>query len=174
MVKMKAYDMQQTLSVIEKKWQETYPEWMYTYSFVDDRIEQTYHSEKRTFQLMGYFSLLTIFIACLGLCGLASYTTKRRFKEIGVRKVLGASISQIISLLSKDFIKWVLVANIIAWPVAWYAMDKWLQHFAFHTELSWWIFTTSAICTIVIALLTVSWQSFIAATRAPVDSLKYE
>jgi len=174
MVKIKSSDIHKTLAHIEETWKDLYPSWTYEYSFMDDRFEQIYHSEKRTFQLMGYFSLLAVFIACLGLYGLASFTTKRRFKEIGVRKVLGASITQIIALLSRDFIKWVIIANIIAYPIAWYAMDKWFQHFAFHTELVWWIFALAGLCTIFIALFTVSWQSFCAAARAPVDALKYE
>ena len=118
MVKINSSNIDETLALIEKTWKDLYPSWTYEYSFMDDCFEQIYHSEKRTFQLMGCFSLLAIFIACLGLFGLVSFTTKRRFKEIGVRKVLGASINQIIALLSRDFVKWVIIANIIAWPIA--------------------------------------------------------
>ncbi len=174
MVKINSSDIEKTLADIEKTWKEMYPSWTYEYRFMDDRFEQIYLAEKRTFQLLGYFSLLAIFIACIGLFGLTSFTTKRRFKEIGVRKVLGASITQIISMLSLDFIKWVAIANIIACPVAWYAMDKWFQHFAFHIEISWWTFALTGLCTVFIALFTVSWQSYSAAANTPVDSLRYE
>ncbi len=174
MVKINSFDISGTLAFIEKTWKNIYPFWAYEYHFMDNRFEQIYHSENRTFQLMGYFSLLAIFIACLGLYGLASFSTKRRFKEIGVRKVLGASIGQLIALLSKDFIKWVIIANLIACPIAWYAMDKWSQHFAFHTEIAWWIFALAGLSTLVIAIFTVSWQSYHAAINPPIDSLKYE
>jgi len=174
MVRINSSNIIKTLDHIEKIWKDLYPSWTYEYSFMDDRFEQIYQSEKRTFQFMSYFSLLAIFIACVGLFSLTSFTIKRRFKEIGVRKVLGASITQIIGLLIGDFIKWVIVANMIAYPISWYAMNEWIQHFAFHIEIAWWLFALTTFCTIFIALSTVSWQSYCAATRAPVDALKYE
>ena len=117
---------------------------------------------------------LAIFISCLGLLGLVIYTTTQRTKEIGVRKVLGASVPQIVSLLSKDFVQLVLVAFVIAAPVAWWAMHKWLEDFAYRTSISWWIFGLSGIAMVVIALLTLSIQTIRSATASPVKSLRTE
>ena len=125
-------------------------------------------------EMFGYFSMLAIFIACLGLFGLASFTAERKTKEIGIRKVLGASVPGITLVLSKEFTKWVLLANLIAWPVAFYAMNRWLQGFAYRDELNVWTFVLSAILSLLIALLTVSYQSIRAALANPVDELKYE
>jgi len=113
-------------------------------------------------------------IACLGLVGLASFTTLRRKKEIGIRKVLGASVSSIVNLLSREFTKWVLLANIIAWPIAWYAMNQWLENFAYRIEISWWVFVLAGGVALVVALLTVSWQAINAALANPVESFRYE
>jgi putative ABC transport system permease protein len=118
--------------------------------------------------------MLAIIIACLGLSGLSAYSITRRTKEIGIRKANGARITQVMGLLNKDFVKWVVFAILIATPVAWFVMYKWLQYFAYRTELSWWIFALAGILALVIALLTVSWQSWRAATRNPVDALRYE
>jgi len=117
---------------------------------------------------------LAIFISCLGLLGLASFTAEQRTKEMGVRKVLGASILNIVFLLSKEFTKWVLLANIIAWPAAWFAMNKWLDGFAYKTEISWWIFFSAGIAALVIAVITVSSQAFKAAASNPIKALRYE
>jgi len=125
-------------------------------------------------QMFGYFSILAIFISCLGLFGLASFTAVRRTKEIGVRKILGASLTNIVLLLSRDFTKWVLVANIIAWPVAYFAMERWLKNFVYRISPNWTEFLLAGIIAFLIALLTVSFQSFKAAACDPVDSLRYE
>lgn len=174
MIKIKPSNIEETLENIEKTWKNIYPSWTYEYHFMDDRFEQIYNSEKRTFQLMGYFSLLAIFISCLGLYGLATFTTKRRFKEIGMRKVLGASITGVVVLLGKDFTKWVLIANIIAWPVTYFAIEKWFESFAYHTNMSWWIFFFGGIISLLLAITTVGYQAIKAATINPVDSLKNE
>ena len=120
------------------------------------------------------FSTIAILIACMGLFGLAAFFSEKRTKEIGIRKVNGGTVIEIMSMLNRDFVKWVFIAFIISTPVAWYAMNKWLQAFAYKTEMSWWIFGLSGILALIIAIMTVSWQSWMAATRNPVEALRYE
>ena len=151
-----------------------HPGFPLNYTFLDERIDALYRNEARMMEMFGYFSMLAIFIACLGLFGLTSFTAERKTKEIGIRKVLGASVPGITLVLSKEFTKWVLLANLIAWPVAFYAMNRWLQGFAYRDELNVWTFVLSAILSLLIALLTVSYQSVRAALANPVDALKYE
>jgi putative ABC transport system permease protein len=133
-----------------------------------------YKSEERLAAAIRLFAVLAIMISCLGILGLAEFSIKRRIKEIGIRKVNGARIGEIISLLNKDFVRWVLLAFIIAVPVSWYIMNLWLKNFAYRTNLSWWIFALAGLIALGIALFTVSWQSLRAATRNPVESLRYE
>lgn len=130
--------------------------------------------KRKTETIATVFSFLAIFIASLGLFGLASFVTEQRVKEIGIRKVLGASIFELVSLLSKEFAKWVLVANLIAWPAAYYFMNNWLQDFAYRINIGWWVFVLSGFGAFAIALITVSFQAIKAATANPVESLKYE
>ena len=118
--------------------------------------------------------ILSIFIAVLGLFGLSLFVLDQRTKEIGVRRVNGAKISEVMVMLNKDFVKWITIAFVIATPIAWYAMNRWLENFAYKTELSWWIFALAGLMALAIALLTVSWQSWKAATRNPVEALRYE
>ena len=125
-------------------------------------------------KLLGIFSMLAIFIATLGIISLSTMAAENRTKEIGVRKVNGAKISEILSMLNKDFLKWVAVAFVVAFPIAYYIMSKWLENFAYKTSLSWWIFAVAGILALGIALLTVSFQSWKAATRNPVEALRYE
>jgi putative ABC transport system permease protein len=146
----------------------------FRYYFLDDVLSGLYKTERWIGNIFRLFTGLAIFIACLGLFGLASFTTEQRTKEIGIRKVLGASVKEIVILFSKEFIKWVIVSNIIAWPVAYFAMNKWLQSFAYRTSISLWIFVFSATLALVITLITVSFQSIKAATANPLDSLRYE
>ncbi|MFW6128813.1 MAG: FtsX-like permease family protein [Candidatus Aminicenantaceae bacterium] len=143
-------------------------------SFVDEEIAEMYIEEDRLRTLINAFSLLAVFIACLGLLGLASCALNRRTKEIGVRKVLGASVPNIFVLLVKDFTKLVLIANIIALPIAFYAMSRWLQSFVYRISLEWWLFVISALGALVIAVLTVSFHPLKAASSNPADSLRYE
>lgn len=138
------------------------------------RRSELYRNEQRMGKIVGYFTFLAIAISCLGLFGMASFMTEQRTKEIGIRKVLGAPVSRIILLLSADFTKWVLAANIIAWPVAYFAISKWLENFAYRTDLNMSIFILSGILALVTALLTVSYQTLRAALANPVDSLRYE
>jgi putative ABC transport system permease protein len=133
-----------------------------------------YRTEKRIGKIFGYFSFLAIIISCLGLIGLSSFMIERRTKEIGVRKINGAKTNEIFFLLSKEYILWVLISIIIASPIACYAMYKWLQNFAYRIELSWWVFAVAGIVALFIALITVSWQSLKAATRNPIEALRYE
>jgi putative ABC transport system permease protein len=141
---------------------------------VDTLLGNLYTNEQKVRTLFNYFTFMAIFISCLGLFGLASYLTEQRTKEIGIRKVLGASVPKIVRMLSKEFLKWVLIANLIAWPVAYYFMDKWLQNFAYRTDLKIETFLLSGAVTFIIALLTVSYQTVKAANANPADSLRYE
>lgn len=145
-----------------------------SYRFMDEDFDNLYRSEQRMGRVFVTFALLSILIACLGLFGLAAFTSERRTKEIGVRKVLGASIAQIISMLSADFLKLVVVAILIASPLAWYAMNRWLADFAYRIEMEWWMFALAGLVAVAVALLTVSFQAIKAAVANPVESLKAE
>ncbi len=159
---------------IQKIWTSHYPDNPFNYVFLDDSYNSQYLSDQRFSKLFFASSLLAIIIACLGLSGLSAYAITRRTKEIGIRKVNGARISQVMVLLNNDFVKLVVISIIIAAPVAWFAMSKWLQNFAYKTDMSWWIFAYAGLLALVIALLTVSWQSWRAASGNPVNTLRYE
>ncbi|HMG68317.1 MAG TPA: ABC transporter permease [Chitinophagaceae bacterium] len=163
-----------TIAAIGTAWNEVYPEEEFQYQFFDESIANFYKREQDTAKLLNWSTGLAIFISCLGLLGLVIYTTTQRTKEIGVRKVLGASVSQIVSLLSKDFITLVALAYVIAAPLAWWAMNKWLQDFAYRTGFSWWIFALSGGSMFLIALLTLSIQTIRSAIANPVNSLRTE
>jgi ABC-type antimicrobial peptide transport system permease subunit len=150
------------------------PDYSYEYSFVNDEFQKIFQSEKLTSKLSTIFAILTVFISCLGLFGLAAYTAEQRRKEIGIRKILGASVEGITTMLSMDFIKLVLLSFIIAFPFAWWLMNKWLADFAYRISVSWSIFLVSAVIAIITALLTVSIQSIQAAVRNPVKNLRSE
>jgi putative ABC transport system permease protein len=163
-----------TIAGIGKVWKEIYPEDDFEYTFLDEDIGKFYKSEQDISSLLKWATGLAILISCLGLLGLVIYTTNQRTKEIGVRKVLGASVSQIVSILSKDFVVLVLIAFAIAAPVAWWATSKWLENFAYKTSVSWWIFALSGILMVIVALLTLSIQTIKAANANPVKSLRTE
>ncbi|MGD8539636.1 MAG: FtsX-like permease family protein, partial [Candidatus Aminicenantes bacterium] len=173
-VRISSENVPATIAHIEKTWKEFSPEFPFDFHFMDDIVEGIYKSEERLAKTIGYFAGLGIFIACLGLFGLAAFMAEQRTKEIGVRKVLGASIGGILLHLSKEFSKWVVVANVVAWPLAYFGMNKWLSDFAYRTEIGVWPFVLSAVLAIAIALMTVSFQSIKAATANPIDSLRYE
>ena len=137
-------------------------------------IESYYRAEQRVGTIIKYFTVLTIFISCLGLLGLVSYNATRRTNEIGIRKILGASVSSIILTLSKDFTKWIVIANLFAWPIGYFIMNKWLQNFAYKINMTIWPFLLAGLSALVIALSTVSWQAIRAATSNPVESLRYD
>jgi putative ABC transport system permease protein len=159
------------VEAISKKYN---PERPFSYYFLDEAFDNYFVAEQRLTKMLGAFTVFAVCISCLGLFGLATFTAETRIKEIGIRKVLGASILQITSLLSKDFVKLVLWANVIGLPIAYYLMDKWLAEFTYKTEISWWVFGLSGISALLIALLTVSWQSIKAALMNPVKSLRSE
>jgi len=163
-----------TLSYIEGVFKKLGPDYAFQYQFFNERIDWSYRSEQKVRKIVSYLTSLAVFISCLGLFGLASFMTERKTKEIGIRKVLGASVSNIILFLSKEFLKWVLVANIIAWPIAYIIGYKWLQNYAYRTSLALWVFIMAATLSFVIALLTVSYQAIKAALANPVDALRYE
>jgi putative ABC transport system permease protein len=173
-VRIRTSDLSALMSQIENKWKRLAPNQQFAYSFMDQDFDATYHSEQRVGTLFVSFSTLAILIACLGLFGLAAYAAEQRNKEIGIRKVLGASISGIVSMLSMDFIKLVFISILIASPLAWYIMNKWLQDFAYRTEVHWWIMATAGMVAILIAFATISFQSVKAALANPVKSLRSE
>jgi ABC-type antimicrobial peptide transport system permease subunit len=162
------------LTKVEKAFKEIYPEDAFEYNFYNESIASFYKTEQNISRLLKWSAGLCIFISCLGLLGLVIYTTTQRLKEIGVRKVLGASVSQIVTLLSKDFLMFVIFAFIIAAPLAWLAMNRWLEDYAYRTNISWWVFALSGAGMLVIALLTLSFQTLRSATVNPVKSLRTE
>ncbi len=162
------------LAKLKATWDELCPAFAFEYSFLNETYDLQYKSEKLFESLLFSFALLAIFIAGIGLFGLSIYSTERRTKEIGIRKINGARISQVLFLLNRNFLKWVTIAFIIACPISWYVMQKWLQSFAYKTDLSIWVFIFAGILAFIIALISVSWQSWRAATRNPVEALRYE
>ncbi len=172
--KVNTGDVQGLLAAMKKVWDDYRTEEPFTYSFMDDLFSNVYASEQRTARVLNVFSVLIIFVACLGLFGLATYTAEQRTKEIGIRKVLGARAAQVIRLLSGDFLKLVLIASCIAFPVAWWGMSKWLQNFAYRIEIHWWVFVVAAALALLIALLTISFQAIKAAMANPVKALRTE
>ncbi len=174
LLKIKSKDVAGTVNRINETWASLVPQFPFEFDFLDDKIDAEYKTDYRIEEIINAFTFLIIFIACLGLFGLASYTAEQRTKEIGIRKVLGSSITNIVILLTKEFSKWILIANIIAWPVAYLAMESWLERFAYRADLNLWIFILSGGIALTIAILTVSYQAIKAALANPVDSLKYE
>lgn len=162
------------IAAIKNKWAATVPAQPFNYTFMDSDFENVYTAEQRTGKLFITFAVFAILIGCLGLFGLVTYAAEQRIKEIGVRKVLGASVSGIVAMLSKDFAKLILIASLIAFPIAWWATHKWLQSFAYRITISWWVFFAAAATALVIALLTVSVQAIRAAIANPVKSLRTE
>jgi putative ABC transport system permease protein len=173
-IRISPENVEGTIAHLENTWNEFSAGFPFDYTFLDERIDNLYRSEQRVGTVFNYFTLLVLFIACLGLIGLASFTAEQRTKEIGIRKVLGASVSSILILLSKEFAKWVLLANMIAWPTALLIMNKWLESFAYRTSIGVLTFFLAAGLALAIALITVSYQCIRAALANPVDSLKYE
>jgi putative ABC transport system permease protein len=173
-VRLNTENIAGTIKHIESKWNEFAPQMPFEYSFLDQDYDNLYMNERQTRKLFSVFSFLAIFIACLGLFGLASFIADQKTKEIGIRKVLGASVARIVKNLNKSFLKWVLIANLIAWPIAWFAMNRWLENFAYRIGLSWRMFVLAAVLAVFIALLTVSFQTVKAALKNPIDSLRYE
>ncbi|WP_431217278.1 ABC transporter permease [Puia sp. P3] len=162
------------LKAMGAAWHRLDPNEPFEYSFLSEDFQRNYESEERLSTMIRYFTVMAILISCLGLFGLASFSAEQRIREIGIRKVLGASVSGIVLLLSKDFLKLVGVAMLIACPVAWLVMHKWLQDFAYRTEISWMVFFITILSTLAITLFTVSWQAVRAGLANPVESLKVD
>ncbi|MEO7800439.1 MAG: FtsX-like permease family protein, partial [Ginsengibacter sp.] len=173
-VKVSGNNLKGALAHIEQTWKKFLPETPYEYNFLDSRFEKLYASEQKQGIIFSVFSGIAIFIACLGLLGLSAFAISQRIKEIGIRKVLGAGAGNIVGLLSKDFLKLVLIAALIAFPVAWASMSKWLEDFAYRVDISLWIFAISAICATLVAFATISIQALKAANANPVKSLRTE
>ena len=173
-VKIISQNIPQTVEFLKEKWKKFSPNYPFEYFFLDDDFEKMYRSEMRLGKIFMSFTFLAVFIACLGLFGLASFTSEQRTKEIGVRKVLGASVSNIVFLLSKEFSKWVMIASLIAWPLAYYIVSQWLQSFAYRISIGIWIFFLSTALALCVAMMTVGFKAAKVALANPVDALKYE
>jgi putative ABC transport system permease protein len=167
-------DTQSALQTIESKWKEANPDYPFEYYFLDNTYDGLYHNEIRAGKIVAWGMCIALFITMIGLLAMARYSTARRTKEIGLRKVNGAEVMDILILLNKDFLKWVVIALVVAIPVSWYAVNGWLNSFAYRINLSWWVFAMAGSIALMIALATVSWQSWNTATRNPVDALRYE
>jgi putative ABC transport system permease protein len=173
-VRFRSGDLQKHIEELRSTWKSVAGNTDFEYQFLDDALNAAYQQEQRLGRMVRYASLLSIFIACMGLFGLATLVVVRRTKEIGIRKVLGADVSNIVRLLSKDFVVLVGIASLIAFPLAWIALHKWLQDFAYRMHISWWLFVAAACLSLVIALVTVSIQAMRAALANPVKSLRTE
>jgi putative ABC transport system permease protein len=174
LVKINGENIPATLEYMEETIQELAPASLFTFTFMDEKLSMLYESENRMSNMFKAFAALAIFISCLGLFGLSSYSAQLHVKEIGVRKVLGASVANIMALMSKNFIVWILVANVIALPLAWLMMQQWLADFAYRIHIGIFSFTITIFLSIAVAFITVSYQALKAAYADPVDSLKYE
>ena len=174
LIRISPQDIAGAMDFIEATWKKVIPNYPFEYTFLDEDFDDMYHAEQRMEALLKYFSIFAIFIACLGLFGLASFTAEQRRKELGIRKVLGASVPEIMMLLSKEFTRWVLVANLIAWPMAYIIMNRWLQSFAYRTNVEIGTYFLAMTIAFAVAMMTVSYHSIKAALANPVESLRYE
>jgi putative ABC transport system permease protein len=173
-VHAKAGDINNILASIKNSWHNLNPSEPFEYNFLDEDFQKNYDAENRLSAIVGYFTAIAILISCLGLFGLATFSAEQRVKEIGVRKALGANVSSIVALLSKDFLKLVGIAILIASPLAWFAMNKWLQSFAYRIHINWTVFAITTLAALLIALITISFQAIKAAIANPVKSLRSE
>jgi putative ABC transport system permease protein len=167
-------NMQSTMKSLENKWKELVPGIPMIYFFADDAYNAQYKSEAQFGKLFICFSVIAILLSCLGLLGLSAFSTVQRTKEIGIRKVLGSSVYSIVTLLTKDFLVLIGIAFLIAVPIAWFGMNKWLQEFAYRINMGWWIFAAGGLLVVLVALITVSFQAIKAAVANPVESLRSE
>jgi putative ABC transport system permease protein len=173
-VRIRPGDAAAVLASLEQDWQQVFPAHPFTFTFLDQYIDQFYRADRRFARMASVFSLLTILVACLGLYGLVAFVTQLRTKEVGIRKVLGASAPGIVALFAKPFVAYILFANVLAWPLAYFAMRRWLQDFAYGIDLSWTTFAGAGGLALGVALLTVGYQAIRAALADPVDALRYE
>jgi putative ABC transport system permease protein len=173
-IKLTTTNISSTMQSIQEVWQKTFPDYVYEYRFLDDKIASFYKQENQLAQLYKIFAAIAIFLSCLGLYGLASFMAVQRIKEVGIRKVLGATASSIVYLFSKEFIVLISIAFLIATPLAWYFMNRWLQDYVYRINISWWLFAAGGLAAIIIALATISFQAIKAAIANPVKSLRTE
>ena len=173
-VRINSTNIKNVIAQIKSKWQAMAPGQPFSYSFMDEDFNKLYTTEQRMGQIFITFAVLAIIIACLGLFGLITYAAEQRVKEIGIRKVLGASAGNIAGMLSKDFLTLILISAALAFPLAWWLMRKWLENFAYRVSINWWVFGIAGILALLIALITVSFQAIKAALANPVESLRTE
>jgi putative ABC transport system permease protein len=173
-IKINGAKAKESIAFIKSTWQKNCADHPFEYQFLDEHFEEVYLADTQVSRVVGILATLAIIISCLGLFGLASYSAERRVKEVGIRKVLGASVGNIATMLSVDFLKYVLIAALIAWPLAWFSIYKWLQDYAYRVNMSWWIFLLAAVLALIIALVTISFQAIKAAMANPVKSLRSE
>jgi len=173
-IKINADNAPEAISLLEQTWAKLVPDMPIEYKFLDEHFEELYKADNQVSSIVSVLAFLAIIIACLGLFGLASYSAEKRIKEVGIRKVLGAGVFNMVALLSGSFIRLVVISIVIAWAIAWFAINKWLEDFAYRVEISWWVFALAGLVAILIALLTVSTQAIKAAIANPVKSLRTE
>jgi ABC-type antimicrobial peptide transport system permease subunit len=173
-IKISPTKLRETMAFIEDSWKETYPDDYFEYEFLDEHLASLYKNDEKTFTLFKIFAGVSIFIGCLGLYGLISFVANQKQKEVGIRKVMGATVSSIVLLFTKDFVKLIVVAFMVAVPLTWYAMDQWLQGFAYRTEISWSIFAIGFLATVTIVLMTILYRSIRAANMNPATTLRSE
>jgi putative ABC transport system permease protein len=173
-MKVSTQNLPTTIEYVQSTWNEVFPGNPFSYFFLDDYFNRQYQTDQRFGKLFGVFAALALFVGGLGLLGLSAFTTQQRTKEIGIRKVLGASVQGIVLLLSKDFVQLLIIANLVAWPLIYFVMEQWLTQFAYRIDVGWWVLAASGLIVIIIALFTVSLQTIKAAVVNPVDSLKNE
>ena len=173
-IRLQAQNIPEGITAVEETWTSIFPDYPLTYSFLNEDFERLYVSERRTGNLLGAFSFLAIFIACLGLFGLAAFTTRQRTKEVGIHKVMGATVTRIVFMLSKDFLKLVAIAVPVAWVLAYWAMSNWLQNFAYRVDIGPGWFLIAGVMALIIALATVSFKAVTTALTNPVESLRSE
>jgi putative ABC transport system permease protein len=170
---MSAENIPNTLNYLKKTWDKLFPQYPFEFTFLSDDFQKMYKKETTSSLIITYISLLALFVSCIGLFGLVLFTIDSRIKEIGIRKVSGSTTGRIVLMLNLEYVKFILLSFIIACPVIIYSMQKWLQNFAYRVNLSWWIFISAGIITILISLLTVSWHTWKTATKNPVDCLRH-
>jgi putative ABC transport system permease protein len=173
-VKINGRQSSQAIAFIQSTWKKVFPEYSFNYQFLDDHFREVYRTDAQVSQMVAIMAGLAILISCLGMFGLASFSAEKRTKEIGIRKILGASVKDLVFLLSKHFIGLVLIANLIAWPLAWLALHQWIQDYAYRVAISWWVFVLAGTAALLIALGTVSFLTIKAAMSKPVESLRAE
>ncbi|MCK5050621.1 MAG: FtsX-like permease family protein, partial [Candidatus Cloacimonetes bacterium] len=173
-IKVSPNNIPETMKEIQQVWEKFYPDHPFNYSFLDEDVDKMYKAEEKSFRVISTFSILAIIIACMGLLGLTFYTTEQRRKEIGVRKIMGATIQNIIQNISAEFLKLVLIANVIAWPVSYLLVNKWLASFPYKVEISVLVFITAAAIAMGIALITISYTVIRSAAGNPIECIRYE